>query len=636
MSYKDYRQEQKENNQSSYTKYRRDNQGYKQYRQEMNTSSEDSTVPGWIGTTFDIISRPQYASSNLAETTIDSIVKGEKFQPFKAVGEGLSGKDKGSYIEIANEYMPEGTPQWVKSGVGLAGDIMLDPLDLLGVGLLNDVGKVATKVDDSIRAVKSATKIDDITKLDDPIEAIFKHGDIAKDSKIGRKVMDIADKYGVETLKKGKTLSEQARKGQRGLVNIAGKSILPKAVDEQAFRIMGKGSDAFKQTDIYQDLAEKFSTKYNVPDDVQEVKKKYDRIENLKKQEAVQQAKDLENKITEITDDFDVSRQELSKYIEMPEEAYTGTRKQLPDKVGEFTDLIRQEQKKILDLEQQAGIPVQKLEDEDLEYFAHILTPEARKVVDTKARKNDTLLNELLNTIQHGSTKGRKYKNMTIDEINDLARKGELEGFEGQKISKFFEDDPVKVQAIRNLKSAKARTSANFLRELGERFGNVEGGVELSKAVKPLNENLAKVLEGKKFDKEVADYITRYIDKTRPKNISKFLDTYDSWLQTWKKGTLLPIPGFHVRNAFDNAWKNFLGDVNMGSYKDLAKLETGAVDEIVTETGEKITKEQFDDMLTEYGITDSGFVMKNVGDSLEDSIRKSTDRGLKEKIMGIF
>lgn len=611
ISFEEYKKRKKP---LTFEEYREKTQpiSFEEYKQK-EPGVEENVLPGVIGTVFDVLQRPQYVSANVVENILDSITGKQEFSISDLLGDigrGLTGEDKGSFIDITTEYLPESVPQWVKSGLGFAGDVILDPLNLLGVGILDDIGKVASKVDDAIKIVKTTSNISDISKLDDPVKAILKAGKIAEDSKLGKQVIDIANKHGVEALELGTTAAEQAAKGQRGLLTFAGKSVLPSEVSEGAFKGLSRVGDTIKGTEPYQAIASKLSTKHGVPDELLDMEKLRDRRLNIRKQEVIEKGKGYED----LVKNLGIDRDNITDLIEKGENISDS-------QVSDLINLFRKENEEVLRLEQLAGVPIQKLQDDSLNYFAHMITEEAREKILKKHKwKDKTIIQDILNRIEHGSTVGREYRGKTIKEINELAREGKLSGYEDVKFNKFFEDDPVIVQSLRNLRSARARTSAEFLQEVGQKFGNVEKGMDISQKVHVYNPQLSSILKGYKFDPEIADYLLDYVKKTTPEGMQYFSNMFDKVQNFWKRTTLMPIPGFHVRNAFDNTWKNYLGDVDIGSYSDWIRLRNAG--NITTEAGKKITAESFDKLAKEYGVIDTGFLMSNVGEALEKELRK--------------
>lgn len=663
-SFKKFLEEQ-ENKKPSFKKFLEKNKDSKvkgydidKYKEAYTAKAPDeTTLPGIVVTLWDLIQRGQYASANLANELFD-LFSGEDFEPISGVAKGIAGKEKGSYADVIDriprvtnepeEYstsldydytkpietikemfsdtikeIPARTENFIRGIGGLAGDIFLDPLNYVGIGLLDETGKLASKLDDAVKLAKKTNKVEKLSDLDDPIKAILEVANIAEDSKVGKQIKETVDKYGIDILDLGETTAEQAVKGQRGLINFAGKPVIK---GQKVFEGIDKVKDFVKNTAPGSELLSNFSTTYGVPDELVKMQKNYDRIEKLREYEVLN---DKIKQFDDIVKDLDIPREELANIYEVKDLA-----NKVDDvKVKEYVDMFKKDNKEILRLAKESGVPLEKFESDRLNYLAHVITPEARKkIVDKfKFKRDKTLLKDLLNKIQHGSTKGRNWNDMSIKEVNELARKGELPGFEDIKFDKFFEDDPVVIQAIRNLRSVKARTSAEFLQDIARKFGKREGEnlVDVSKHI--WNPDIKQMLEGYKFEPEVAEYLINYAQKMEPDNLSTFMRWFDNYQNFWKQTTLLPIPGFHVRNMLDNAWKNYLGDVNFNSYDDYIRLLTDG--EIVTEAGKKITKDEFQKMAYEYGIEDTGFLLSNVGKPLEEQIRDMANPSKAKEVL---
>src|SRR5690606_25158422 len=94
------------------------------------------TVSPILAPVFDFLSRGQYASANVAE----ELLRGNFAGIPSAFLQGITGERKGSYIDIAHERLPESWPDWLKSAIGFAGDVLLDPTTYIGVGAVTKTG----------------------------------------------------------------------------------------------------------------------------------------------------------------------------------------------------------------------------------------------------------------------------------------------------------------------------------------------------------------------------------------------------------------------------------------------------------------------------------------------------------------
>jgi uncharacterized protein YbjQ (UPF0145 family) len=136
----------------------------------------------------------------------------------------------------------------------------------------------------------------------------------------------------------------------------------------------------------------------------------------------------------------------------------------------------------------------------------------------------------------------------SIQEINDAFGK------------EFFEQDIVKAAAIRSTASARATTSADFLRETARKFG-----AAADKAPSNYVKASAKELEGMLFHPAIAEHIDTFqkglIGDEATNNL---LRAYDGIQNLWKASVTSIFPAFHGRNAISNVFLNFL-DIGAGA-----------------------------------------------------------------------
>lgn len=127
---------------------------------------------------LDILSRPLYGVAEAVDTAVN-----EGGNPLEGLWEGISGKEKTSFIDVlqsADERQIKDTlaykvlspeqqqahleEELKKSKIsnvvyGLAGDLVLDPLNLVGVGIAKNIIKTPIKA------------VDELTNLDEPLQA---------------------------------------------------------------------------------------------------------------------------------------------------------------------------------------------------------------------------------------------------------------------------------------------------------------------------------------------------------------------------------------------------------------------------------------------------------------------------------
>jgi len=160
------------------------------------------------------------------------------------------------------------------------------------------------------------------------------------------------------------------------------------------------------------------------------------------------------------------------------------------------------------------------------------------------------------NNKQHASTKQRKLEG-TVAEINAKRLYG---------TSKFFYDDPVIAQAVRDVRHAQAMGSAKFLEDVKATLGKTDDA--------PEHFVESKAMPGVKFDPDVAKLVdTTHQKLSDPEELARFLKTYDAAQNWWKQWSLGARPAYHARNVAGNMWNNYLADVSPLSYKDASRVQ---------------------------------------------------------------
>jgi hypothetical protein len=88
-----------------------------------------------VGTVLDVLGRPGAATAG----AVDAVVQGEN--PLSRIGQNLTGKRRDTFDEVLEH---SGMKDSIGRNVlGFAGDVVLDPLNLVGVGELGKVAKLA-------------------------------------------------------------------------------------------------------------------------------------------------------------------------------------------------------------------------------------------------------------------------------------------------------------------------------------------------------------------------------------------------------------------------------------------------------------------------------------------------------------
>lgn len=282
---------------------------------------------------------------------------------------------------------------------------------------------------------------------------------------------------------------------------------------------------------------------------LRELEMRYRDISGAGKYQTIRDSKEWNKKLNDLSVELNMSPEELKSSIVRQVETPSPD---VPLKIAQEAADIRIKNATQIALEQQLGIKIGEVEN----YFPHVTTPEALRAIG-KERILDIFRKS---EVQHASTKARKLEG-TVEEIN--ARK--ILGTD-----KFFTDDPVVAQAVRDLRHSNAVGAAMFLDDAGKQFG-----IEAAKAPAHYIETTIPLLKGKKFDPDVAHFINKnYARFGSTEEVVGFLDVYDKAQNWWKMWSLGARPAYHARNAMGNMWNNYIAGVkNPVVYKQAAQLE---------------------------------------------------------------
>src|SRR5690242_13103700 len=102
---------------------------------------------------LDILSRGTYASANAAKAVVGNF-QGEDNNAVGAAFKGLAGTEKTTYSDVIDKASPD-APSWVKGVGGFAGDVLLDPANLIAGGALSGI-KAAKAAIKGVEAVDEA------------------------------------------------------------------------------------------------------------------------------------------------------------------------------------------------------------------------------------------------------------------------------------------------------------------------------------------------------------------------------------------------------------------------------------------------------------------------------------------------
>lgn len=269
--------------------------------------------------------------------------------------------------------------------------------------------------------------------------------------------------------------------------------------------------------------------------------------------------------------------------------------------------MVRELKEGAIDLllkEKASGLAAKELDSQRLDYLLHITHPDARKIL---------LKNPVFRAVgrswnpQHASLLARELRDVSINEINELAIKGMLDITDYTKGVPLFVDAPEVLDALRGYRGARAMASAKLFDDVAEKFGvkvpqtvgktgakrealdavaqrfGLEEGAsyaQVRKALKTDPKNYrqlsAKGLENTWVPGEVADVVDKYFDVVRnPNMLQKGLEHVLNVQNGWKAWTLAVFPEYHTRNAVGNVWNNFLAGIkNPAWYSKAAELQS--------------------------------------------------------------
>ena len=167
----------------------------------------------------------------------------------------------------------------------------------------------------------------------------------------------------------------------------------------------------------------------------------------------------------------------------------------------------------------------------------------------------------------------------TIDEVNAFAKTHGLKSLDGKTVEQLFLTDPAYAVAVRGTRGAKAITSAEFLKEAGNKFGRPI--MEAPANWRPLPESAVKLnqyLKGLAFPEEVASEIGRiseyYLNpSSRPDLWGNFAKHFDQVQNVWKRYQLAIFPKYHLRNMVGNMWNVYLAGGDPQYYPKMAALQ---------------------------------------------------------------
>jgi len=290
----------------------------------------------------------------------------------------------------------------------------------------------------------------------------------------------------------------------------------------------------------------------------------------------------------------------------------------LPEDVVKLRNRIRKHQDEILQAEIKAGIDISPLDDELVAYMGHYRTKEAREAMKKAGLTWEQVIKQ---ASQHPSTRARNIRGLTAQEINELARTGELiPGFKGE----LLQVDPIAVQTVRDMYSASARAGAQFIDEVkANPQWAVPAGDTMPVGFKPPTDEMKKrfgsKVEGYLFSDEAREALTKYAKAMDPEKLDPIIKAIDTFYRFWKPYTLA-TPKWIANNIIGNLWNGlWLGDMNPASLVRGLRAMVGSSKKL---KGTNLTYKEVLEQAKRLGVYDSGL------------FATATEKTLREKLVG--
>jgi hypothetical protein len=311
------------------------------------------------------------------------------------------------------------------------------------------------------------------------------------------------------------------------------------------------------------------------------------------------------------------TRESIGQAVQDVRNATAALQAATPEPIRQVALQFKQQLEDTLLAEQRLGLPISALEDSQIDYLTHLLTPEARKAVADLPQY--AALGRKFNPA-HASELARELRGLSVVEINELAQRGTLPGFEGKIFDKFMEDDPAALLAVRQLRGAKASADLDLLHQATVDLSLPRGSapehwqpLAITKASDPRLKAIGEQFRNLVFEPEVAAHLNKTLETAlMPEGLSKFLKTFDTVQGYWKAITLSIFPSYHTRNVVGNIWNNYLAGLsNPRFYQDAIKYQMKATIPLKF-GGIEYSRDELTRLMTDYGILNRGFIATEV------------------------
>lgn len=556
---------------------------------------------GFLGDLFDVLSRGQYASANIAKSLVDD--KEDSFGEVVQSGlRGLKGEDRTSYSDVLAETGME--PGWKRSALGFAGDVLLDPTTYLTLGYgaaaraggkagAKGLGKLISKATGKQILDKGGVKFAGL-------------------SLIPQTVVDKGlQKTGLTALGQG---VRNSKPGQ-----VLGKAFIPD------FREAGTDSKAWE---TFTDLKSGYKNKLaygqsKAVDDAVKFGKKLTEAERKELHRAIQDRTYYQAASQKIKDAADEARKTFDTSAQ--KEMDLGLLKNLhqdyvpgiyPEKGKTFLEGIRYnpsirasigkhgKQKKFNTLQEAIDYGLKPETD-----MAKLMG--ARQVASARATTTQEFIDETVDKL------GQKITVKDIDNLPD-----NMSFYLPRGSLKFFPQDTVDLLKA-NQKGALLEVPADAIRK----------GVGVSKNVPVVA-----------LPKQIADELNNFKKSAWDEGTKGFIKNfYDKPLGLWKAYATATNPGFHIRNAASNLFQTYLNNGKTAIDPRQHAKAFGAlmsdkdnwlgrkfVNKTLDVGGQQMTYKELKELMKKEGVLDQGWFDKEIGKQIGDDLAEGTKSKVKK------
>ena len=418
-------------------------------------------------------------------------------ETFEAMGKGFTYEDEKRIQDI----MAKANPEWVAENpilstvLGFAGDVVTDPLNLIGLGLIRNAINVPVR---GVAKVMEGTKLGAqlAEKADNPILRAFNV--YTGDKKVSRDLyIKMIDRIRGKQGEVGRTLKMESRE-MREAAKALGISV--KDLNRQILR-----------------ETEGMAAAANVPSN----------LTGAARTKAQEEAKDMSEMF-----ETQLTREQAGVQVNVGDDIMGPPAERVaPVEIGEL-DVVRGAE---LDL----GRDLAGEAAERAPYVPHILAPGGEKALKKRARKI------------HGGMENMRdaYRQMPNAIRRDV--KGTVEDVNMRYNTDFFLTDVPTIKAVRTAAHETSMASRDFLKQTAETLGR-------KTADAPAHWIPIKGVEGVVFDPKLAPFIDNmYKTVSDPKKLGPFLKMTDRATRWWKMWSLGLRPAYHARNVIGNLWNAY-------------------------------------------------------------------------------